>query len=54
MAFLELDEFALCLREGDDVGVVKKTLKGGVELGNGKLNIISAATIPAGHKIALK
>ena len=54
MAFLELDEFVLCLREGDDVGVVKKTLKGGVELGNGKLNIISAATIPAGHKIALK
>ena len=54
MSVAELDDYVLRLREGDDVGVLKKTVKGGTELVNGELKLTTAVTIPAGHKIALK
>jgi len=54
MASLDLDTVVLRLREGDDVGVLKKTVKGGTELVNGAATLTTAATIPAGHKIALR
>ena len=54
MASLEFDSVVLRLREGDDVGVLKKTVKGGTELANGELKLTTAVTIPAGHKIALR
>ena len=54
MASLEFDSVVLRLREGDDVGVLKKTVKGGPEMVNGELELTTAATIPAGHKIALR
>ena len=54
MASVEMDSVLLRLREGDHVGVLKRTLKGGTELVQGSESITTAATIPAGHKIALK
>ena len=54
MASVEMDSVLLRLREGDHVGVLKRTLKGGTELVRGIETITTAATIPAGHKIALK
>ena len=54
MAPVEMDSVLLRLREGDHVGVLKRTLKGGTELVHGNESITTAATIPAGHKIALK
>ncbi|HCE05335.1 MAG TPA: galactonate dehydratase, partial [Verrucomicrobiales bacterium] len=54
MASMEMDSVLLRLREGDHVGVLKRTLKGGTELVHGSEFITTAATIPAGHKIALK
>jgi altronate dehydratase len=44
----------LRLRERDDVGVLKKTVKTSAQLENGTLNITAAETIPAGHKISLQ
>jgi altronate dehydratase len=46
-------DFALRLREDDDVAVAKRTIKAGTDLQNGALSITAAATIPAGHKLAL-
>ncbi len=54
MPVVNLDECVLRLREGDDVGVLKKTVKAGVQLENGLLKITTAQTIPAGHKISLQ
>ena len=54
MASVKMDSVLLRLREGDHVGVLKRTLKGGTELVRGIETITTAATIPAGHKIALK
>ena len=54
MALIDLDSVVLRLREGDHVGVLKKTVKGGTELANGSGSITTAITIPAGHKIALR
>ncbi len=54
MPVANLDEYVLRLREGDDVGVLKKTVKAGAQLENGILNITAAETIPAGHKISLQ
>ena len=54
MALIDLDSVVLRLREGDHVGVLKKTVKGGTELANGSGSITTAITIPAGHKIALQ
>jgi altronate hydrolase len=54
MANQAFDDFALRLRDNDDVAVLKRTLKAGTELANGKLLLAAADTIPAGHKIALR
>ena len=54
MPVVNLDECVLRLREGDDVGVLKKTVKGGTELATGELKLTLAGVIPGGHKIALK
>ena len=54
MALINLDSVVLRLREGDHVGVLKKTVKAGTELANGNGLITTAVTIPGGHKIALK
>ncbi len=51
---MEMDSVLLRLREGDHVGVLKRTVKAGVELVGGKESFTTASTIPAGHKIALK
>jgi altronate dehydratase len=50
----DFDSVVLRLRDGDDVGVLKKTVKAGSKLVNGSLTLTVASTIPAGHKIALK
>src|SRR5947207_514872 len=47
------DEFALRLRESDNVAVVKRLLKTGTELAAGSLRVTAAKDIPPGHKIAL-
>ena len=53
MAVKKFDEFALRLRETDNVAVVKRLLKTGVELANESLRVTSNGNIPPGHKIAL-
>src|SRR5262245_53818951 len=53
MAKERFDDFALRLRDDDDVAVLKRTVKIGTELVNGTIHITALRTIPAGHKIAL-
>ncbi len=47
------DSPILQLREGDDVAVLKRTLKAGTALESARGPLACAVTIPAGHKIAL-
>jgi altronate hydrolase len=47
-------DFALRLHPADEVAVLKRTVKAGAELVNGSASVTAAATIPAGHKIALQ
>ena len=47
------DDHAIILREADHVAVLKRTVKGGDELVNGRHRITAMQTIGAGHKIAL-
>ncbi len=54
MAVMEFDSAVLRLREGDHVGVLKKTVKAGTELRDGAKTLTVAVTIPGGHKIALQ
>ena len=54
MSSVELDSVVLRLREGDHVGVLKKTIKAGTELVDDGGMVTVAVTIPAGHKIALQ
>ena len=54
MSSIELDFAVLRLREGDHVGVLKKTIKAGTELVGGDGTVTTPVTIPAGHKIALQ
>jgi altronate hydrolase len=53
MAQERFDDFAVRLRDNDDVAVLKRTVKAGTQLlqGNEVLNL--SVTIPAGHKVAL-
>jgi arabinonate dehydratase len=53
MAKERFDDWAVRLRADDDVAVVKRTLPAGTEMLDGALAVKAAATIPAGHKIAL-
>src|SRR6185503_14900310 len=47
------DEYAILLRDDDHVAVLKRPVKAGDELVNGKHRITATKTIGAGHKIAL-
>ncbi|HMJ91896.1 MAG TPA: altronate dehydratase family protein [Candidatus Acidoferrum sp.] len=49
----KFDDFALRLHPADEVAVLKRTVKNGMELVNGSLRVTAGRTIPAGHKIAL-
>jgi len=51
MAAKNFDEFALRLRETDNVAVVKRLLKAGVELANGSLRVTAARNIRPATKL---
>jgi altronate hydrolase len=48
------DQFALRLHPADEVAVLKRTVKAGTALMSAGLRLTAAATIPAGHKIAVQ
>lgn len=50
---LKFSDFALRLRETDNVAVVKRPVAPGQELTNGTLRVTPATKIPFGHKMAL-
>ena len=47
-------DFALLLRDTDDVAVIKRPVRAGTELVNGSIRLIAGRDIPAGHKLAVK
>src|SRR5206468_2659331 len=47
-------DFALRLRDTDDVAVIKRPVRAGTELLNDSIRLIVGRDIPAGHKIAVK
>ncbi|MDQ3813812.1 MAG: altronate dehydratase family protein [Armatimonadota bacterium] len=47
------DDFALRLRETDNVAVLRRPVPEGAELANGSLRVTAMQDIPPGHKIAL-
>ena len=47
-------DFALLLRDTDDVAVIKRPVRAGTELFNGSSRLIAGRDIPAGHKLAVK
>ena len=53
MAERNFDECAIVLREGDQVAVLKRTVKAGDKLQSASCNLTVAQAIPAGHKIAV-
>ena len=48
------DEFALLLRDNDDVAVITQPAKAGTELDRGAARVTVQRDIPAGHKLALR
>ncbi len=48
------EDFALMLREADDVAVLKRPVRAGTELLNDALCLTVARDIPAGHKMAIR
>ncbi len=54
MATQPFDQFALRLRQDDDVAVLKKTVKAGTDLLDRSGLITTTETIAAGHKLALR
>ena len=48
------EDFALRLRETDDVAVIKRSLRADTELFNDSIHLIAGRDIPAGHKIAVQ
>src|SRR5262245_19209462 len=53
MAAKNFDQFALRLRESDNVAVVKRLHRAGIELDAGGLRLTAAKDVPPGHKIAV-
>ena len=53
MAVENFEDFAVRLRETDNVAVVKRSLRAGQELDDGSVRLTVAKNIPAGHKISL-
>src|SRR2546425_556247 len=49
----KFDDFALRLRENDNVAVIKRPFKADTELVNGAVRLTVAKPVPPGHKIAL-
>lgn len=49
----KFDDFFIRLHPRDEVAVAKRTVKAGVAVGDGSAAVITARTIPAGHKVAL-
>jgi altronate hydrolase len=47
------DDYAIVLRQNDDVAVLKRTVKAGDQLLNGTRSLTISQTIGAGHKVAL-
>lgn len=47
-------DFALILRDTDDVAVIKRTLRAGTELVQGATRLTARRDIPAGHKMAIR
>src|SRR5438552_13024446 len=47
-------DFALRLRESDDVAVIKRPIRAGTELFNDSVHLTVGRDIPAGHKIAVQ
>src|SRR5947207_2448924 len=50
----QFSDFALLLRETDDVAVIKRPVRAGTELVHGSLRLSVRRDIPAGHKLAVK
>jgi hypothetical protein len=50
---LKLEDLTLRLHPADNVVVVKRPLKPGVELESGSLRLVMAKGIPPGHKLAI-
>jgi len=48
------EEYALRLSDSDDVAVVKRPLRAGMEIGAGAIRVTAAEDIRPGHKIALR
>src|SRR5688572_13611608 len=48
------EDFALLLREADDVAVIKRPVRAGTGLFQNSLRLVVARDIPAGHKVAVK
>ena len=48
------EDFALLLREADDVAVIKRPVRAGTGLFNTSLRLVVSRDIPAGHKVAVK
>src|ERR1043166_7169408 len=53
MAEVKFQDYALRLRENDNVAVAKRFLKAGVELSQGSLRFTVARDVAPGHKLAL-
>ena len=50
----KFEDFALLLRDADDVAVIKRPVRAGTELSNSSLRLTVQRDIPAGHKMAVK
>jgi altronate hydrolase len=53
MTKVRFEDFALRLREDDDVAIIKRPIKANVELVSDSFQISTRRDIPAGHKIAV-
>ena len=50
----KFEQFALRLRERDNVAVAKRVIVGGTEFVNGSLRLVAGGEVPLGHKIAVR
>jgi altronate hydrolase len=50
----KFQQFALRLRDRDNVAVAKRPIVGGTELMNGSIHVVAGSEVPLGHKIAIR
>src|SRR5688572_11584420 len=50
----KFEQFALRLRDRDNVAVAKRPIVGGTELVNGSVHVMAGSEVPLGHKIAIR